>query len=531
LKLIKYVFILTCLGMSFAAQAEGEYRRSISLGWEPTPDAQSYEIVIEQEGKKSPTTFLVTDSEWTGTLAMGHYKFKVRARDARKVPGEWSEYSEFGVGIENVKILSPAAGGKVKSNSEEETKVTLKWEPLPGATEYLWEVKNDKNEVLKSGKTDETSTSVKVPVAAHYSWSVSGVGPQGFKSPAPTLADFTVIGKKLEQPDPKKPVNNFVREIKWEAPKLAKSYDYAILKWDGAQKKWILQEKKSTESKVAPFDPKYKGGLYKLQVRSSAPNRESSSTAELKFDVGSGDRSPAAEEHALIMESVDHSQGYFAVFSYLLTALNYSGNNWDHITDPTSTPSANFNGAIGGTGRAGIGFLSPKSKWGFLGIADYGGISVGSSIINFASLEASMIRRNLVGSAGELRQMFGLFYKQYPDVIPNSDGTFAGTTVSTIGPHYGLEYWYALNRKLGFQVNGHGYLNTLTASTPSGGSVQTSLSYQLGFLGSYRLGPNTTGLMGVAYRTDQVSYPSSLGPTDTISLTGTYFNAVLEWSL
>jgi hypothetical protein len=522
-------FVLFAL--SVPARSAEEFRRSIALSWEPISDATSYEVVITKSGSKEPQNYIAINPEWRGGLPLGRYSFKVRGRDARKVPGEWSEASDFAVTLENVKGPSPTAGAKIQSSDTDHTSIDLKWSTLPGAKSYAWEVRNEKNEIVKSGKTEDTSVSVQLDVAANYHWSVRGIALEGFDSPGDTISEFTVIGARLDQPSLIKPDTPYVRSVKWEPAKLASQYEYIYYRWDSSQKKWVTQEHRTIDRPEASFSQEFKGGRYRIQVRALAPLRKSSTAAEVKFDAALGDRSPAAEEHAMVMESIDHTTGYFAVLSYLITGISYTGNNSDHISDTTLSPTANFQSAIGGTGRVGLGYLSPKSTWGFLGIADYGGISIANTVVNFGSLEANAVRRNLLGSSGELRQMLGLFYKEYPNIIPNSDGSFNKGVVSTLGPHYGIEYWYALNRKLGFQVNGHGYLNALTGSTPNGNPVTTSLSYQLGFLASYRLGEAMTGLMGYAFRTDAVSYKSSNGPTDTISMTGNYLNLVLEWAL
>ena len=521
--------------------AESEFLRSIGLSWEPTASASSYELEITSLGNSPPLRFYSKEPEWKGNLALGKYSFRVRGRDQRKVPGEWSENSEFAVRLENVKIISPIKNKKVMSSEEDNSTVSFKWESVPGAKAYHWEIRNEKNDLIKEQNTDDTSVSVNLDVAKTYTWKVKALAQAptkeaaksniDFDSPTETVSTFALIGKKLDQPNPQKPQNPFVREIRWEKVPLAESYEFILSRWDSGQRNWIVQDHKSTQKIQAPFSLQNKGGRYRLQVRAQNALRVSSNAAEIKFDAHSGDRSPAAEEHALIMESVDHTTGYFAVMSYLITGLSYQGQNWDHTSSNATLPSASFNSAIGGTGRVGLGYLSSKSSWGFLGIADYGGVSLNGNIANFASLETNGVYRSLVGSAGELRQFFGLFYKQYPNLIPELNSSFSISTVATLGPHYGAEYWYALNRKLGFQVNGQAYLNALTASTPNGNPVTTSLSYQLGFLASYRLGLNVTGLIGYAFRNDSVTYSSTSNNTNSITMTGNYLNLVLEWAL
>jgi hypothetical protein len=101
-------------------------------------------------------------------------------------------------------------------------------------------------------------------------------------------------------------------------------------------------------------------------------------------------------------------------------------------------------------------------------------------------------------------------------------------------------YWLPLNDRFGLQANARGYY-TLTGSTSSGEKALSSLSYQYGLLGSYRLNKCWMGYAGYAFRHDEAivnsvsktSDPSSYanaGDKDTISIDGHYLNLILEFS-
>src|SRR5690606_15542712 len=120
------------------------------------------------------------------------------------------------------------------------------------------------------------------------------------------------------------------------------------------------------------------------------------------------------------------------------------------------------------------------------------------------------------------------------EIIGNGLQQFESTQkIAAIGPRYGVEYWRAISPKLGFQANGHIYYNMLKVSTPSGGDIEATPSFQIGLLGSYRLTPKATGLAGYAYRLDSMAYKSvtTPGQVNKVDLTGHYLNLFLEWAL
>jgi hypothetical protein len=243
-----------------------------------------------------------------------------------------------------------------------------------------------------------------------------------------------------------------------------------------------------------------------------------------------GDRSEEAETTALIRESIERTKGWFAIASYLVTALTYSGVNSDNLAG--NSLQVTFPQNFGGTGRLGLGYLSSETPWGFLGIADLGGFIVRGKNPTFASAEFNVIYRTELGARGELRQQYGVFYKEIPELIAlNTDEIRSIDKIASLGPHAGLEYWVAVSPKLGFQMNGHIYPNLVSVKTPNGNPITLSFSYQLGLLGSYRLSRTTTGLMGYAYRKDSQAYKSKANKTNSIDLTGHYLNFFLEWPL
>jgi hypothetical protein len=343
------------------------------------------------------------------------------------------------------------------------------------------------------------------------------------------------MGRTLETPKINKPENGFVREVKWAPSDFADHYAYSLTRYNPKTKTW---EKISADAEfkknTLDFDPKWPGGKYRLALKAKGPLRNSSEKSEVEFSVVNGNRSPAAEEVATTRESIERVSGWYSIASYLITMVQYHGINNENNS------FLNYS-AIGGTGRLGLGYLSPTTPWGFVTIADLSGFTIdGGGNYTFASLEMNGIHRKTLGERGELRQQLGVFYKELPETVGKSSTAITEMNLlKTAGPHYGVEYWYAMTPKLGLQANAHVYGNFIKVKTPSGENIVPTVSAQAGLLGSYRLKRNLTGLIGYAFRHDEVNYLAQVGgksnavsgDINRVILEGHYLNLFLEWAL
>ncbi|UYL09699.1 hypothetical protein B9G69_003810 [Bdellovibrio sp. SKB1291214] len=521
-----------------AAKAE-PYRRLVNFEWEQIEGAKSYDIDLTQVKKEGETgkpktfSFRTKESIWNGRLTPGKYMMKLRARDYRGVPGDWSEPSEFNVGLDNVNMKSPAPKSTVPSNEEEKTNLEFRWDPVGGADQYAFELTSDDGKTKISEIVKEPKFKTSVPVANSYTWKVTAQNSEGISSDATSVSQFTVTGKPLAPPAIVKPESMFVREIKWSRPDYIKEYEVIVVRANPATKKW--EKVRTYENYTAdslPFDSSWEGGKYQILIRAKSDLRPASQQSKIMFDVRDGDRSAAAEYTALVRRSIEKTNGWYAIASYLVTDMKYSG------TNPEKNSQVAYD-AFGGTGRVGLGWNGRKSPWGFLTIADLSGFTINGEIRTFASLEANAVYKQPVGDRAELRYQMGLFYKELPETIGDPfTGVSQNEMVSAIGPHGGVEYWYSLTPKWGVQLNAHVYASVAKVSTPNGQDISPSISTQFGILGSYRFSDKFTGLMGYARREDRMSYkavPSTTnfaldGDVNESVIVGNYINFFAEWS-
>lgn len=526
---------LLCFALLFSPSllaAEILPSREVSLEWEVIQGAASYEVEVKSKNAGSkPQVFTSQEAVWMGRLSPGYYEMKVRARDRRKVPGDWSESIDLTVLLEPPMSKTLKSELNLSTKGDETTEYTLNWEAVPGAQSYQVKTTTEDGKVLQTFDLKEQSVQIELPVATKVKWSVLAIGPSGLTSEYPLTGEMSVWGPELENMEINKPTSPFVREVSWPKVEFAQSYTYALQRFDPAKNKWqtVYSEKSSAEP-VAKFSASWPGGKYRINARATAPLRKSSKVTSLSFDVIDGDRSATAEYKAMLRKSIVRTTGWFAIASYLITKMNYQGVNADNLGLNSLRVSLPDN--LGGTGRIGAGYLSDQSPWGFLGVVDMSGFIVEDKKPTFATVEVNGVHRMVVGADGEFRQQFGVFYKEIPEIIAyNLNRIDRIDKIIAAGPHYGVEYWLAMSPKLGLQVNAHLYASSVSIKTPNGNAVKPSMSYQLGLLGSYRFSEKGTGLLGYAYRDDSLSYESTSGRKNSVNITGHYLNLFLEWAL
>ncbi|MES3038949.1 MAG: hypothetical protein V4736_13665 [Bdellovibrionota bacterium] len=510
-----------------------EFRRQVNLEWETIEGATSYDLEVIPAKKKSKVfNFTTKSTTWQGQLNPGQYSMRLRAKDYRSVPGDWSPDIPFTVGLDPVKLEVPTADFSIPSQQEENDQVKFQWAPTRGAKVYLFEIHGLGFEFNKKEEVKDTHIVMDLPVAHKYTWSVTAMFNDDIKSEKNEERIVSVVGKKLVPPKIEKPENDFVRKITWSKPDNVEEFEAVLYQFDEKEKKWIkFQTYEHLTTNELPFDETWAGGKYQLQVKSINPLRQASNTTTLRFPVRRGSRDPAAEHVATVRRSIDRVNGYYGIASYMITQVDYKSAGGVGINFAT----------LAGTGRVGMGYLTERSPWGFLGIIDYSGITFDKGIQNYSSMEANAVYQKSLSDTSEMRYMAGLFNRELPILLPN-ESTITSTSQDyvpskggTLGPHGGLEYWYSMTPKLGFQLNGHVYLNMVGQSMPANTDFKPSMSYQVGALGSYRVNNRFTGLMGVAHRTDTYNFiyhgtQNIIGDYDTsVNMTGTYFNLFAEY--
>lgn len=517
LRILFFLFLTTSI-----LWAQEVYKKTISFDWDPVPGAVKYEVrfINYKNGTPIATSQFTTTNSYYGSIPPGYYKMSLRSLDKRDVPGVWSAEVEFPVLLDKVKVSSPSKENyTLKSMNEDYQEIEFAWSPVLGADKYHLLVKdNETDKVLFENYFAELNTKVNLPVGAKYTWSIQAFDNADLKSDSETLGELTIIGNKLKKPIIDTPETQFVREIKWKEDPYAQSYQVELQKFNPSLKKWEkkVEEKTFKGNKIA-FDDKWPGGNYRIVLQAKGNLRPDSDRSQMNFNVKTGDRSIAAEYSYVLRKSIDRINGLYTNASWLLSMINYSSSY------KGLNPKYNV---FGGTARLGLGWFKENNPIGYYGNWDISGFLKDESYMRsfvYHSLSGSVIYRKSMRTTDEFRISSGLFYKEIPQTIADLDEIanyfvannrsiygFKGTSnqvISMAGPHLGVEYWFSLTPKLGFQVNAQWYYSMMAVKLPNNGkNFKPSLSDQYGIMGSYKVNNKFTGLLGLAYKKEQAAY-------------------------
>lgn len=515
------IFILLILA-SLIAKSEGVYKKTISFEWDPVPGAAKYEVkfINYKNGEPVITSQFTESNTYYGSIPPGKYKMSLRSLDNRNVPGVWSEEVEFPVLLDKVKMIEPKEDHfEASSNNEESETVSFSWENVLGADFYqLTIIDSDSNQVLFKEVINALETKVNLPIGINYLWSLTALDNSGLTSDSETTGNLILYGQKLSKPKIETPENQFVRELKWQDSPNTLSYQVELQKYNPKNKKWEFKVlEKSYQGNKIVFDDKWPGGQYRILLKAKGKYRPDSDKAVLLFLVKHGDRSESAEYTYVLRKSVDRVNGYYGTASWFLSLVNY--------TSSYKGLNPKYN-VFGGTGRLGYGWFKENTPVGYYGYWDISGFlkddSYQRSFI-YHSLSGTIIYRKTIRNVDEFRVNSGLFYKEIPQTMADLDeittyfknnnrsiNGFKGTSnqiVSMVGPQMGLEYWFSLTPKLGFQVNAQWYYATQAVKLPKNGKdFKASISNQYGIMGSYKVSQKFTGLLGLTYKKDQALY-------------------------
>ncbi|MCB0392503.1 MAG: hypothetical protein KDD58_14530 [Bdellovibrionales bacterium] len=472
-----------------------------------------------------------------------------------KIIAIFSKYIAF---IALVLNLSMYVYAQDKTTEVELRAVTLEWEAIEDAFGYQVEVQMI-NEDGSRGKKFNKKTKLsqweaKLPVGK-YEMKIRSYDPRRVPGEWSEAIEFVIKPKAVSL---FKPIDNDVIivkdreeeevevEFQWSKSTGGKGYKLEVKSTDGdfnqteefttTRAKVKLPIEKSFQWNVTPFinkeiigDPVAKP--YQLNTQyapeSLVSEQKAKSDGEKLIDEGEvKDKSKP-----------EYKSNYFYLMSYLITQIDYTGVD-------KARGNSNQVKAVGGTGRLGVGYLKPESRWGMLGILDLSGFNIGSDVANsdnftFASAEVhGLYSKKLINS--EFQVSFGLYMKELVALQGDSSGNFSGVgKVKNFGPHVGFKYWMPWGEKLGIQFNGRFY-SAVSGDGPNGESISPEVSYEFGVLGTYKLTKTFTGFAGIKHRTDRSSYtaitanedPNSLanpGDVSFVEITGSYLNFILEY--
>ena len=455
--------------ISSFAWAENSFKRQVTVEWEPIPDAATYEVELKrmptpEDFTSEPIRNLTQTASLAIELKPGSYQMRVRARDRRKAPGAWSASQQVDVSLDPVVLLSPSQDERITAEKKDH-EVTFRWKPVPGADLYALELISTDGKFKVSKSLHEPELKLVLAAGREFNWKVQALTSLGVSSGDPATDHFALWGAPLAAPAINVPENGYVRSLNWSRPESAETFQYALSRWNPEYNKW----EKMTKADGVPgtqtgFQSEWPGGEYRLSVRAHAPYHESSEITRKEFKVAAGDRSPASEANSVLKQSFERTRGWFASVHYLLERARFEGTNADKsAAGPVETKN---DGMSGRDLKLGAGYLENDDPLGFMTTFESNTLAFDLEIHNMQTINADAIFRNALWSRSEIRQFLGLGYHETLEIVTPSTATQTSTEkISTLGAHYGIEFWTALTSEIGVS-------RTLKLTCPSSGSFR-----------------------------------------------------------
>ena len=197
-------FMWSAAHMLFAEDKPSQFSKEVSIDWEAVDGAKFYEVelsVLEKEDAK-PTVTRVKTSSWTAKLPVGKYALRLRAFDARGVPGQWSDPQKFSIVRPSVILVRPQAGEKMVPDKES-GKTHFEWKPYGEKAQYKLQLFDQSGKVTLEFKTGELHADVMVAKDGAYTCIITPLDKDGNElgSVDSKTTPFTVEGPQLMTPE------------------------------------------------------------------------------------------------------------------------------------------------------------------------------------------------------------------------------------------------------------------------------------------------------------------------------------------
>jgi hypothetical protein len=527
---------LQIAGVLFVALATGTasreaWAKKVHVEWKPMPGALQYEIQIEQSGK-TVAKKIFDETSWSGDLEPGFYVYQIRAYDRIKRPGKWAPYKPLVVMPKPPEAAYPIDGKKVVLFNAA-ADIPLKWNAVPGATSYRFELKREK-EVVRTEITSATTALIKGLAAGNYTWSVTAfLEPHGrmpasfegrkWESKPNEASEFKVELQRLAVPTLTSPLGKLVppsdgrQRFKWKSVEGAEAYELTVysIQLKGraiASPSAPIAKLVTPESSiVVPGIPGE--GHYRWRVRALA-NIDEKHVAQAVGEQSSADF------------NLDKNAGYFEGSGYIALSTMIAPYTYQVISG----------GATGAAGSSAItarvsGEYWLRPQWGVSGAVESTLFQLGDGSYNRKGFELLAKYRINFGdpkSGWSFAPKAGIEERDYFEIFPNG-GSAATISSMVYGVDIGFDLRKQLTQKMSLGIKA-AYFKPMILSSASADKITADASgrnMSVGAQALYWLNGHWGLGAGAYLEKRSISYtlktPSKTGQPEQVFMDGTYF--------
>ena len=275
----------------FAVSSE-IYQRDVEMAWEAVDQAVGYDVEVtrikENGDRILPAVYSVGTPAWKARLRIGLYELRIRSRDDRNVPGDWSDPLEITVNFTALTPLTPSNGQALKTQNTDRDLVRFQWQPVPEAESYVIHVMTREGVTIVSQQVEQSEAELELPVGQNFQWWVQAssqrLGP-GALPESPT--SFTFIGGALKAAgalDLEREKNKILHWT-WRPDEKEQSSRSRLDQWvEGEVFRQVDQATSSSPGK-ANSRVEVSSGIYRLRLQSRHPLMAPSPIATVYFRV------------------------------------------------------------------------------------------------------------------------------------------------------------------------------------------------------------------------------------------------------
>lgn len=483
-------FLVTFFVMNSVAYGQATFERDVTLEIEPIEGAQSYEVELKKTPLGEVLQSKVREPKWNGRLSIGFYEMRNRSIDLRGVAGHWSQWEAFEVGLDKPNVNATIDAEVV----ENLTTLHFQWAAVEGATRYSVEIKGAEGAFNLLQNVETPPFDQKVPANQKYKWKVVALGPENLTSEVEGELDLS--NGPLEAPVIAKPINSRNPQIVWSSSPDAQTFEIKLERYLPKQKRWESLFTTNTGSREGiALNPQFPDGIYRVTIIAQAESRAPSPAAVANFRVKRTIQAPP-------------SGPWYARAAISVDAIKYNANN----VEGSST---------GETFGLELGRLKSGDRWGVSLGGEFSMFSNDGQSLNSNAAQLSLLRRDILGTSGELVSSLAAAYKSMP--VPNS-------SISALGPAIGLRYSQKLSSAYGLHFGIRIDDSLMSLKTPNGESMESSLSYSADLLFSRRWNRQFIGYIGYRRKDDQLRYQATGGVgTSATSIRADSLNIIFEY--
>lgn len=278
--------------MPVFALSDEIYQRDVEMAWEAVDQATGYDVEVtrikENGDRILPAVYSVGTPAWKARLRIGLYELRIRSRDDRNVPGDWSEPLDITVNFTALTPKTPIGGVILSSQNTDKDLIPFQWQSVPEAESYLIHVMNSQGVTLTSQRVKEPEAELELPVGEKLLWWVQAtsqrLGPGAL--PEKPFA-FSVKGGALEAARSLDLLRDEHKILKWtwKADAREKSSRTRIDQWVEKQTFLRWDQVDSSNPGEALASKSINEGIYRMRLQSRHPLMTPSPVTTVFFRV------------------------------------------------------------------------------------------------------------------------------------------------------------------------------------------------------------------------------------------------------